>query len=68
MRYRLRTLLILLAVAPPMLAGVWFPPTVAVVALAFLVFVAWFAAVSVGVAVGLIAIADAVITPWENRK
>jgi len=29
MRYRLRTLLILLAIGPPMLAGMWFYPQTA---------------------------------------
>ena len=68
MQFRLRTLLILLAVLPPVLAGAWAGPTVVAVMLGFLAFVACLAAVGVMCAMGLASIADAVIDPWQKRK
>jgi hypothetical protein len=69
MRYRLCTLLIVLALGPPVLAGAWWAgPTVAAVVFGFLVFVACIAAVGVLCAMGLASIADAVIDPWDRRK
>ena len=38
MRYRLRTLLILLAVGPPMLAGIWLYPSIVAFAVTSVLF------------------------------
>ena len=68
-RYRLRTLLIVLALAPPVLAGLfWAGPTVVAIVLAFVAFVACLAAIGVLCAMGLASIADAFIEPWEKRR
>ena len=72
MQYRLRTLLIVLALGPPVLSGLWLAwPTIAVVAaqlLGFLAFVAVLVAAGVGCAMGLASVVDAAIDPWEKPK
>ena len=68
MRFRLRTLLILLAVLPPMIGGAWWSGPAAAVVLYSLAFIACLAVGGVLCAMGLASIADAVIGPWEKRE
>jgi hypothetical protein len=71
-RYRLRTLLIVLALAPPALAGVWcnweILSEVVPVLLQFLACVAFLVAVAVSCAMGLASLVDAALNPWERRR
>jgi len=68
-RYRLHTLLIVLALGPPVIEGAWWAgPTIAVVVLAFAAFIACLATVGVVCAMGLASLADALIDPWEKRE
>jgi hypothetical protein len=71
MRYRLRTLMILLTVGPPALAGVWLAwPTIALVllqAVLFLVVGAVLLAIAIPFAMVLATIADVVIDFCERR-
>jgi hypothetical protein len=68
-RYKLRTLLIVLALAPPVLAGVfWAGPAVITVVLGFVAFIACVATVGVLCAMGLASLADAFLVPWEKRR
>jgi hypothetical protein len=72
MQFRLRTLLIVLALGPPLLAGLWLSSeTIALVALTvigFLLFVAVLAGISVWCAICLAAVADKCIDLWDNRS
>lgn len=72
MRYRLRTLMILLAVGPPLLAGIWLAlPTITLVllqAMLFLIVGGTLVAVAVPFAMVLATIADVVIDLCEKRR
>ena len=71
-RYKLRTLMIVLALGPPVLAGVWcnweILSEVVPVLLQFLACVAFLVAVAVSCAMGLASLVDATLDPWEKRR